>query len=244
MKKYIMALDQGTTSCRSILFDHDGQVVSVAQKEFQQIYPHPGWVEHDPMEIWNTQLFAALESLRKVGATAQEIAAIGITNQRETTVVWDKTTGQPVANAIVWQCRRTAERIDELKDEVLKDEQSKIKDEQLKIMQDSIAGDQQLAAEIEYLKSDIDGLHTKLDEIAGTLQKLCDKEEAEGMSRAQNRLLEMYKRYGLNNETKTWSRYESEVFFNTLDSYVAHGGNSFILETVVPVMKLLTVIDE
>jgi glycerol kinase len=125
MKKYIMALDQGTTSCRSILFDHDGQVVSVAQKEFQQIYPHPGWVEHDPMEIWNTQLFAALESLRKVGATAQEIAAIGITNQRETTVVWDKTTGQPVANAIVWQCRRTAERIDELKDEVLKDEQSK-----------------------------------------------------------------------------------------------------------------------
>ena len=126
----------------------------------------------------------------------------------------------------------------------LKDEQSKIKDEQIKIMQNSIEGDQQLSEEIECLKGDVDSLHTKLDEIAGTLQKLCDKEEAEGMSRAQNRLLEMYKRYGLNNESKSWSRYESEVFFNTLDSYVAHGGNSFILETVVPVMKLLTVIDE
>ena len=117
MKKFIMALDQGTTSCRSILFDHSGQIVSVAQQEFPQIYPQPGWVEHDPMEIWNTQLFVALESIRKAGAVASEIAAIGITNQRETTVVWDKETGLPVANAIVWQCRRTAERIDALKDQ-------------------------------------------------------------------------------------------------------------------------------
>ncbi|MBQ9023188.1 MAG: glycerol kinase GlpK [Eubacterium sp.] len=120
MKKYIMALDQGTTSCRSILFDHDGQIVCVAQKEFPQIYPQPGWVEHDPMEIWNTQLFVALESMRKAGAVASEIAAIGITNQRETTVVWDRETGLPVSNAIVWQCRRTAERIDELRDVVTK----------------------------------------------------------------------------------------------------------------------------
>lgn len=119
-----------------------------------------------------------------------------------------------------------------------------IKNKQLEIMQNSIAGDQQLAAEIEVVKGDLDSIHEKLDTISDTLQQLCDKEEAEGMSRAQNRLLEMYKRYGLNNESKTWGRYESEVFFNTLDSYTAHGGNSFILEQVVPVMKLLTVVDD
>lgn len=120
---------------------------------------------------------------------------------------------------------------------------SDIKNKQTEIMQESIAGDQQLAAEIETLRLDMDGIHRKLDNIADSLQQLSDKEEAEGMSRAQNRLLEMYKRYGLENESKSWGRYESEVFFNTLDSYAAHGGNSFILEQVVPVMKLLNVVD-
>lgn len=108
MAKYIMALDQGTTSSRCILFDQAGQICSVAQKEFTQLFPKAGWVEHDAMEIWASQIGVAQEALLKIGATAQDIAAIGITNQRETTVVWDKTTGQPVYNAIVWQCRRTA----------------------------------------------------------------------------------------------------------------------------------------
>ncbi len=114
MAKYIMALDQGTTSSRCILFDQKGQIRSVAQKEFTQIFPKAGWVEHDAMEIWASQIGVAQEALLKISATAQDIAAIGITNQRETTVVWDKTTGQPVCNAIVWQCRRTADFCDEL----------------------------------------------------------------------------------------------------------------------------------
>ena len=112
MQKYIMALDQGTTSSRCILFNKKGEIKSVSQREFQQIYPHPGWVEHDPMEIWSTQASVAIEALAKIGATADNIAGIGITNQRETTVVWNKNTGQPVYNAIVWQCRRTAPIID------------------------------------------------------------------------------------------------------------------------------------
>ena len=115
MSKYILALDQGTTSSRAIIFDNDGKIVSVAQKEFTQIYPKAGWVEHNPMEIWDTQIGVAREVLDKAGIAADQIAAIGITNQRETTVVWDKTTGQPVYNAIVWQCRRTAPICDELK---------------------------------------------------------------------------------------------------------------------------------
>ena len=114
MAKYIMALDQGTTSSRCILFDKKGLIVTSAQKEFTQIYPKAGWVEHDPMEIWSTQISVATEALAKVKATASDIAAIGITNQRETTVVWDKRTGVPVYNAIVWQCRRTAKTCDEL----------------------------------------------------------------------------------------------------------------------------------
>ena len=114
MAKYIMALDQGTTSSRCILFDKQGQICSVAQKEFTQIFPKAGWVEHDAMEIWASQIGVAQEALLKIGATAADVAAIGITNQRETTVVWDKTTGQPVCNAIVWQCRRTADFCDQL----------------------------------------------------------------------------------------------------------------------------------
>ena len=121
MKKYIMALDQGTTSCRSILFDHEGTICSVAQKEFEQIYPQPGWVEHDPMEIWSSQLAVSSEALAKLGAAPEQVEAIGITNQRETTVVWDKRTGRPVYNAIVWQCRRTADAIEQLKADGLSD---------------------------------------------------------------------------------------------------------------------------
>lgn len=110
-----MALDQGTTSSRAILFDHDGKIIKVAQKEFQQIYPKVGWVEHDAMEIWGTQSGVAREVIETAGVKTDEIAAIGITNQRETTVVWDKNTGKPVYNAIVWQSRQTAEICDELK---------------------------------------------------------------------------------------------------------------------------------
>ena len=115
MAKYIMALDSGTTSNRCILFNRQGEICSVAQKEFAQYYPKPGWVEHDPVEIWNTQISVAQEAMRKAGARPEDIAAIGITNQRETTVVWDRATGEPVYNAIVWQCRRTAEYCDELR---------------------------------------------------------------------------------------------------------------------------------
>jgi glycerol kinase len=114
-KKYVLALDQGTTSSRAILFDKAGSIVGVAQKEFTQIYPKPGWVEHDAMEIWGTQSGVAREVLETTGVRTQEVAAIGITNQRETTVVWDKNTGKPVYNAIVWQCRRTAAICDDLK---------------------------------------------------------------------------------------------------------------------------------
>ena len=111
---YIMSLDQGTTSSRCILFDHAGTICSTAQKEFRQIFPQPGWVEHDAMEIWRTTLEVTKNAMEKLGAEASDIAAIGITNQRETTVIWDKETGMPIYNAIVWQCRRTAGMIDEL----------------------------------------------------------------------------------------------------------------------------------
>ena len=113
--KYIMALDQGTTSSRCILFDHDGRVRSVVQKEFTQYYPQPGWVEHDAQEIWDTTLEVARVAMLKNKVPAREIAAIGITNQRETTIVWDRDTGEPVYHAIVWQCRRTSAFCDELK---------------------------------------------------------------------------------------------------------------------------------
>src|SRR5205823_4857911 len=113
--KHILALDQGTTSSRAMVFDHSGSVVALAQKEFRQIFPQPGWVEHDATEIWATQRHTATEALGKAGLTAADIAAIGITNQRETTVVWDRETGEPLHHAIVWQDRRTAARCDQLK---------------------------------------------------------------------------------------------------------------------------------
>ncbi|MCI8673356.1 MAG: glycerol kinase GlpK [Lachnospiraceae bacterium] len=119
MAKYVMALDAGTTSNRCILFNEKGEMCSVAQKEFTQYFPQPGWVEHDANEIWSTQLGVAVEAMQKIGATAADIAAIGITNQRETTIVWDKNTGEPVYHAIVWQCRRTSEYCDSLKDKGL-----------------------------------------------------------------------------------------------------------------------------
>ena len=115
MGKYIMALDSGTTSNRCILFNEKGEMCSVAQREFKQYFPKPGWVEHDAGEIWSTQLQVARDAMSKIGASAEEIAAIGITNQRETTIVWDKNTGKPVYHAIVWQCRRTSRYCDDLK---------------------------------------------------------------------------------------------------------------------------------
>ena len=115
MDKYIMALDQGTTSSRCIIYDKQGDIVSVAQQEFEQIYPEQGWVEHDANEIWSSQMAVAFEAILKANLTYKNIEAIGITNQRETTVVWDKATGEPIYNAIVWQCRRTADYCDELK---------------------------------------------------------------------------------------------------------------------------------
>ena len=115
MDKYIMALDAGTTSNRCILFDHQGNIVSMAQKEFRQFFPNPGWVEHDANEIWSTQLGVAVEAMNMINAKAEDIAAIGITNQRETVIMWNKETGEPICNAIVWQCRRTSGIADELK---------------------------------------------------------------------------------------------------------------------------------
>ena len=114
MEKYIIALDQGTTSCRCILFNKQGTIVSMAQKEYKQYYPKAGWIEHDPNEIWQTQIESAQKALHQIGANYKNISAIGITNQRETTVIWDKNTGEPIYPAIVWQCRRTADYCDSL----------------------------------------------------------------------------------------------------------------------------------
>ena len=116
-KKYVIAMDQGTTSSRAILFNKAGEIISVVQREYRQIYPQPGWVEHDPMDIWSTQMGVTMEAMQKIDAKPEEIAAIGITNQRETTVIWDAASGRPVYNAIVWQCRRTAGMIDKMKAE-------------------------------------------------------------------------------------------------------------------------------
>lgn len=115
MKKYILTLDEGTTSARAVLFDKGGNAVSAAQREFKQIYPQPGFVEHDPVEIFSVQYAAVTEAITAIGASAEEIAAVGVTNQRETTIIWDKNTGEPIYNAIVWQCRRTSEMCDKLR---------------------------------------------------------------------------------------------------------------------------------
>ena len=117
MAKYVMALDSGTTSNRCILFNQKGEICSCAQKEFTQFFPEPGWVEHDASEIWQTQLSVAREAMNKIDAKFEDIASIGITNQRETVIVWDRKTGQPITHAIVWQCRRTADFAEKMKAE-------------------------------------------------------------------------------------------------------------------------------
>ena len=119
MGKYILALDQGTTSSRAILFDREQNILGVAQKELTQYYPQEGWVEQDAMEIWSTQYGVMMEAIARSGVEPSEIAAIGITNQRETTILWDRATGRPLHNAIVWQCRRTAELVDQLRSDGL-----------------------------------------------------------------------------------------------------------------------------
>lgn len=164
-EKFIMALDQGTTSSRCIIFNKQGEIVEVSQKEFTQIYPKGGWVEHDAMEIWGTQMGVAGEVLAKAGLDATDIAAIGITNQRETTVVWNKRTGIPVHNAIVWQCRRTAEYCDELRakgfDKIVKEKTGLILDAyfsgtKIKWILDNVAGAREQAENGELLFGNID----------------------------------------------------------------------------------------
>ena len=166
MEKYVMAFDQGTTSSRCILFDKAGKICSSAQKEFTQIYPQPGWVEHDPLEIWSSQLSVAVEAMGKIGVDASQIATIGITNQRETTIVWDKKTGKPIYNAIVWQCRRTADMINELTekgfDKVIKEKTGLIPDAyfsgtKIKWILDHVEGARKRAQAGELLFGTVDG---------------------------------------------------------------------------------------
>ena len=165
MAKYVMALDQGTTSSRCILFDRVGHVCSAAQKEFTQIYPKPGWVEHDPLEIWSSQLSVAVEAMGKIGAEPSDIAAIGITNQRETTICFSRKTGRPIYNAICWQCRRTAEEIDRLKEEgfdrLIRERTGLIPDAyfsgtKIKWILDHVEGARQMAEEGELLFGTVD----------------------------------------------------------------------------------------
>ena len=165
MAKYVMALDQGTTSSRCILFDREGRICSSAQKEFTQIYPRPGWVEHDPLEIWSSQLSVAVEALGKIGAEPSDIAAIGITNQRETTICFSRKTGRPVYNAICWQCRRTADEIDRLKEEgfdrLIRERTGLIPDAyfsgtKIKWILDHVQGARQMAEEGELLFGTVD----------------------------------------------------------------------------------------
>ena len=165
MSKYILSFDQGTTSSRAILFDHQGQMRATAQKEFQQIFPKPGWVEHDPLEIWSTQMSVATEVISMKGLSMNEVAAIGITNQRETTVVWNKKTGQPIYNAIVWQDRRTADFCDTLKKQghskLVQDKTGLVIDAyfsgtKINWILDNVAGARDLAAKGELLFGTID----------------------------------------------------------------------------------------
>jgi len=155
MSKYILSLDQGTTSSRAIIFNHDGEIVAIAQKEFTQIYPQAGWVEHDPLEIWSTQLSVAAEVIVKAGLTAKDINSIGITNQRETTVIWDRETGQPIYNAIVWQDRRTSTYCDEIKKQGLS---KKIQDKTGLIIDSYFS-----ATKAKWILENIDGARAKAD---------------------------------------------------------------------------------
>jgi glycerol kinase len=165
MSKYIISLDQGTTSSRAIIFDEKQNIVSIAQKELNQIYPKPGWVEHNPMEIYSTQYSVMTEVLAQSGLSARDIAAIGITNQRETTIVWNKDTGQPIYNAIVWQCRRTAPICEELKTrgyaEMIKDKTGLLIDAyfsgtKLKWILDNVDGAREMARQGKLLFGTVD----------------------------------------------------------------------------------------
>lgn len=156
MAKYMMALDAGTTSNRCILFDERGQVCSIAQKEFRQMFPNPGWVEHDANEIWSTMLGVAVEAMLMIGAKAGDIAGIGITNQRETAIVWDKETGEPIYNAIVWQCRRTAYIADELKQKGLEETYRK----KTGLIIDAYFS----ATKIKWILDNVEGARTRADE--------------------------------------------------------------------------------
>ena len=165
MGKYIMALDQGTTSSRCILFDKQGNICSISQKEYNQIYPQPGWVEHNPLQIWSSQFSVAVEAMAMIDVTASDISAIGITNQRETTIIWDKKTGKPVYNAIVWQCRRTADIIEQLKkdgmDKIISQKTGLIPDAyfsatKIKWILDNVAGVRERAQRGELLFGNVD----------------------------------------------------------------------------------------
>ena len=165
MSKYIIALDQGTTSSRAIIFDEKQNIVSIAQKELNQIYPKPGWVEHNPMEIYSSQYSVMTEVLAQSGLSARDIAAIGITNQRETTIVWNKDTGQPICNAIVWQCRRTAPICEDLKangySEMIKDKTGLLIDAyfsgtKLKWILDNVEGAREMARQGKLLFGTVD----------------------------------------------------------------------------------------
>ncbi|WP_461790513.1 glycerol kinase GlpK [Pedobacter sp.] len=155
MSKYILSLDQGTTSSRAIIFDHSGEIVAIAQKEFTQIYPQAGWVEHNPNEIWSTQLAVATEVIAKAGLNAKDIDAIGITNQRETTVVWDRNTGKPIYNAIVWQDRRTSVYCNEIKKQGLSDKIQK----KTGLIIDSYFS----ATKVKWILENVDGAKEKAD---------------------------------------------------------------------------------
>lgn len=155
MEKYIMALDQGTTSSRCIIYNKKGEIISMAQKEFEQIYPNPGWIEHNPMEIWSSQYAVAMEAMALSGLSNENIHAIGITNQRETTIVWDKKTGKPVYNAIVWQCRRTSKRIDEMK----KDGMSELVKERTGLIADAYFS----ASKIEWILDNVEGARERAE---------------------------------------------------------------------------------
>ena len=155
MEQYIMALDQGTTSSRCIIYNKKGEIISMAQKEFEQIYPNPGWIEHNPMEIWSSQYAVAMEAMALSGLSNENIHAIGITNQRETTIVWDRTTGKPVYNAIVWQCRRTSKRIDKMK----KDGMGEVVKERTGLIADAYFS----ASKIEWILDNVEGAREKAE---------------------------------------------------------------------------------
>src|SRR6266498_201767 len=174
---YILALDQGTTSSRSMVFDKQGNVISLAQKEFKQIFPQPGWVEHDAEEIWSTQIGTLAEAVAKANITMKQIAAIGITNQRETTVVWERSTGKPICNAIVWQDRRTADFCDELKKMNVFVETQNFASPQNISMQDFIKEKTGLVIDAYFSASKLKWI---LDNVAGARQKAENGELAFG----------------------------------------------------------------